>query len=308
MSRPPASAVRADIYTRITEEIASAIDAGAGDWRMPWHHDGAATARPKNVASTKPYRGINILALWIAAQSRRYALGLWGTYPQWSKAGCQVRRGERGTTVVLWKEIQSADGHDTTDDDPGGRRRFFARAYTVFNVAQVDGYQPAPSATKSDDPTFGRVDPFVHALDIPIVTGAYNAHYNVDRDTVFMPHSTAFDNPAAYASVICHELAHATGAKHRLDRNFQERFNDDARAMEEMVADLTAAYILADLGIAHRPRPDHASYLASWLTVLKHDPKAIFTAASRAQQAADWMHAQQPKASPCPTGSHGIAS
>ena len=92
--------------------------------------------------------------------------------------------------------------------------------------------------------------------------------------------------------------AHATGAKHRLDRDFTSRFSHQARAIEELVAELTAGYILADLGLAHYPRPDHAAYIASWLKVLNDDPRAIFTAASKAQQAADWMHAQQPYSAP----------
>ena len=100
---------------------------------------------------------------------------------------------------------------------------------------------------------------------------------------------------AAFYGTILHEGGHATGAKHRLDRNFDERFGRDARAIEEATAELTASFVLADLGIAHHPRPDHAAYVASWLRVLKYDPRAIFTAASKAQAAADWMHAQQPQ-------------
>jgi antirestriction protein ArdC len=91
-----------------------------------------------------------------------------------------------------------------------------------------------------------------------------------------------------------HECAHASGAAHRLDRDFSARWTKDALAMEEATAELTASFLLADLGIAHDPRPDHAAYIASWLQVLKNDSRAIFTAASKAQAAADWMHAQQP--------------
>ena len=102
---PTASArsARADVYSRITDEIVAAIEKGAGDWRMPWHHDGGSIARPRNVASDKPYRGINILALWVAATRSGYAGGTWGTYRQWAERGCQVRRGETATTVVFWK-------------------------------------------------------------------------------------------------------------------------------------------------------------------------------------------------------------
>jgi antirestriction protein ArdC len=112
-----------------------------------------------------------------------------------------------------------------------------------------------------------------------------DAHYRIDLDQIFMPPHSAFESPAAHAGTLIHEAAHATGAKHRLDRNFQERFRRDWLAIEEVTAESTASFVLADLGIAHHPRPDHAAYVASWLRLLEDDPRATFTAASKAQQA-----------------------
>lgn len=285
---------RADVYTRITDEIVAAIEAGAGDWRMPWHHNGAAVTRPQNVTSGRRYRGVNVLALWIAAEARGFASGLWGTYRQWQGVGGQVRKAERGTTVVLWKQATSRVD-DESDDGDAGHGRIFARAFTVFNIAQVDGYAPASVAMLPESDRIDHADAFVAALQIPITVGAYDAHYRIDLDHIFMPPFAAFRDATAHVGTLIHECAHATGAKHRLDRNFTERFNREARAIEEACAELTASYILADLGIAHHPRSDHAAYVASWLRVLKDDPRAIFTAASKAQQAADWMHDRQPQ-------------
>ena len=172
----------------------------------------------------------------------------------------------------------------------------FARAFTVFNLAQVDGYDPSllrtscPRASGS-----AQADAFFEALRIPISYGTYDAHYRIDLDRIFMPPFSAFADAAALSGHLLHEAAHATGAEHRLDRNFKERFKRDSLAIEEICAELTASFVLADLGIAHRPRPDHAAYVASWLTALNNDPQAIFTAASKAQAAADWMHDQQPR-------------
>lgn len=288
-------AERADVYTRITAEIVAAIEAGAGEWRMPWHHDGAAITRPENIASSRRYRGVNVLALWIAAQDCGFSSGIWGTYRQWQAVGAQVRKGERGTTVVLWKQATSRadDDHDDGDQRPG---RMFARAFTVFNVAQVEGYEPAPAAILPESARFAHADAFVTALGIPVIEGAYDAHYRIDLDQIFMPSFSAFRDAAGHMGTLVHECAHATGAKHRLDRNFEERFKRDWLPIEEACAELTASFVLADLGIAHHPRPDHAAYVASWLKALKDDPRAIFTAASKAQQAADWMWAQQPQA------------
>jgi len=296
MSRSAASANRADVYTRITSEIISAIEAGASNWRMPWHHNGSPTTRPTNVQSGKRYRGINVLALWAAADSAGYADGLWGTYKQWNSAGAQVRKGERATTVVLWKESKPKhqDGEDEGEvGDDDGRPRLFARAFWVFNRAQVDNYDPPARPILPEDDRIAEADRFFSGLHIPMVSGYHDAHYRIDEDRIYMPAFGSFASPADFAGTLFHEAGHATGAKHRLDRDFGKGFGDRARAMEEAVAELTASYVLADLGIAHHPRPDHAAYIASWLKLLKDDSRAIFTAASKAQQAADWMHAQQ---------------
>ena len=261
---------------------------------MPWHHDGAATTRPQNVTSRKRYRGVNVLALWIAAEASAYSSGLWGTYRQWASLGAQVCKGEHGTTVVFWKQAASR-AEDDRDDAEAGPGRMFARAFTVFNLAQVEGYEPEPVAQLPESERFGHADAFVEALKIPITEGAYDAHYRIDLDRIFMPGFASFRDASAHMGTLLHEAAHATGAKHRLDRNFAERFKRDSLAIEEICAELTASFVLADLGIAHHPRPDHAAYVASWLRALKDDPRAIFTAASKAQAAADWMHAQQPQ-------------
>lgn len=288
---------RADVYIRLTAEILTAIETGAGQWRMPWHHNGTTITRPTNLASGKRYRGINVLALWIAASTRGYREGLWGTYRQWQAAGAQVRKGERSTTVVLWKELRSRSaGEDTAEDGVEDERpRLVARAFNVFNRGQVDNYNVKEPPPRAEPAPIAQAGAFFAALGIAMTEGLYDAHYRINEDRIYMPPLPAFCDAVAHAGTLFHEAAHATGAKHRLDRNFSERFGPSSRAMEEAVAELTASYILADLGIAHHPRPDHAAYIASWLTLLKDDPRAIFTAASKAQQAADWMHARQPQ-------------
>ncbi len=286
---------RIDIYDRITADIVSAIENGAGDWRMPWHHDGSSITQPKNVASDKGYRGINVLALWAASRCSSYSSGVWGTYQQWSQAGCQVRKGEKATTVVFWKELRKgALGETQSDDDEReSRARFFARGYCVFNASQVDGYESDNVPHLPETERIARAEAFFAALHIPIVTGSDQACYRPDVDTVFMPPFNRFLDAASYYSCLGHETAHATGAKHRLDRDLSGRFGSAKYAMDEVVVELTSSFVMADLGIANEPRAEHAAYIASWLKVFKDDPRAIFTAASKAQAAADWMHAQQ---------------
>lgn len=284
---------RADVYSRITDQIIVAVGAGAGSYRMPWHHDGTATSRPINLASGKPYRGINVLVLWATADAHGYSQGLWGTYRQWLAVGGQVRKGERGCVVVLWKQIIKGDDGDERIEGEGHGRRAFARAFTVFNIAQIDGYTSETVAARSEPESRANAEAFIANLGISTIFGGNQACYLPSKDEIHMPPRAQFDDAASFYGVMIHECGHASGAKHRLSRDLSGRFGSEAYAAEEICAELTSGFVLADLGIAHNPRPDHAAYIASWLKALKHDPRAIFQAASKAQAAADWMHAQQ---------------
>lgn len=289
------SSDRADVYARITNQIIAAIEAGAGEFVMPWHHEGTATARPINVASGKAYRGVNTLALWAAAQSAGYPDGLWGTYRQWQALGAQVRKGEKAATVVFWGQIgDNIDEEGGETGDAGERRRLFARGYSVFNCAQVDGYEPEPPVARSEEERIAHADAFYANLGINTVYGGNEAYYSPSADRVHVPVFSSFRDVASHYSVLFHEGLHASGAKHRLDRDLSGRFGSEAYAMEEIIADSGAAMILADLSISSRPRPDHAAYISSWLEVLRNDTSAIFAASSKAQAAVDWMHARQP--------------
>lgn len=287
---PPA---RSNIYSHITAEIVAAIKAGAEAWKMPWHHDGSAITRPTNISGRR-YRGVNVIALWAAAQAAGYGTGIWGTYRQYQALGAQVRKGERATTVVFWKQASSRGENSDADDEDARKPRLFARAFSVFNCAQVDGYTLPSAATIPTSERSVTADTFVAALKIPITYGPFDAHYRIDLDRIFMPPFEAFDSAASFVGTEIHECAHATGAASRLNRDFGVRFGSEAHSLEEITAELTAGFILADLGIAHHPRPDHAAYIASWLALFEGSSRAIFTAASQAQAAADWMHAQQP--------------
>lgn len=307
---------RADIYTRITQEIVAAIEAGttAHGWKLPWHHDGSDLARPVNIASNNKYRGINVLALLVAAMKSGYASGMWGTYRQFAAAGGQVRKGERSTSVVFWKQFQrgdddvgsgetsAADRHHGDDRDDGhGRPRFMAKGYAVFNAAQVDGLDLPTQPVLPETARIQAADEFFGNLSIPIRVEGDQACYVPSLDVVRMPPFERFRSAEAHAATTAHECAHATAAKHRLDRNLSGRFGSAAYAAEECIAELTASYVMADLGLSYSARDESVAYLMSWLKLLKSDTRAIFTAASKAQAAADWMHAQQP-------GSNAVSS
>ncbi|WP_425228556.1 ArdC family protein [Sphingomonas sp.] len=283
--------MRTDLYQAITRSILAAIEAGArsGKYRMPWHRS-SGTSTPLNAVSGRPYRGINTLLLWAAATEAGYPTGKWATYRQWSATGAQVRKGEQATVVLLWKTVGSgATDQDQTDaDHERSRQRMLARAFHVFNAAQVDGWTPKQPVL----PLAARIsaaEEFFAALPAEVSHGSDDAFYDPASDNVFLPSFSAFRSAEAYYSVYAHELTHWTGIKSRLDRDLTGRFGSHAYAMEELVAELGAAFTVGHLGLAATPREDHALYIASWLAALKDDPRAIVTAASRAQAAADYL-------------------
>ena len=189
-----------------------------------------------------------------------------------------------------------------------GPGRLFARAFNVFNVEQVDGYErPASGDVAAGGPAgdahelpeserLAHAEEFIANLGIKTVFGGSRAYYRPSSDTVFMPHFSAFQDAVSFYSTWLHEDAHAVGSPGRLNRDLSGAFGSASYAAEECCCEIMSGFVLADLGIAHHPRPDHAAYLSSWLDVIKQDDRAIFKAASKAQQAADWMHAQQPEA------------
>ena len=279
--------MKADLYQRVTAEIIAAIEAGAADYRMPWNTL-SRSAAPVNAGSSRPYRGINTLLLWCEAGRRGYSSNRWATYRQWNELGAQVRKSEKSTTVLLWKPI--ADSGDRADaGDQPARQRLLARAFRVFNTDQVDGEDPQPAAHRPTTERITSAEAFFAAQPAAIWHGSDGAFYDRRADMVSMPSFDAFVSAEAYYSVLAHELTHWTGAKSRLDRDLSGRFGSDAYAIEELVAELGAAFTIGYLGLACEPRIDHAPYIASWLRVLRDDPRAILTAASKAQAAADYL-------------------
>jgi antirestriction protein ArdC len=284
---------RFDVYEAITNQIVSAIEAGPGQVQLPWHRKGSAIYRPVNVASKNAYRGVNTVALWAAADAQGFSNGVWGTYRQWQDQDAQVRKGEKSSLVIFYKDYAPAEGA-ASEDDP--ERRFVARASRVFNVSQVEGYvSPEAEASVDRIDASQAAEAFIAATGATISIGGDRAFYRLSADIIAMPDRHRFIGTETstategWYSTLLHELTHWTGASHRMDRTFGKRFGDDAYAMEEMVAELGAAFLCGDLGIIAEPRPDHAAYIDNWLRILKSDRKAIFTAASAANKAAEYL-------------------
>jgi antirestriction protein ArdC len=277
-----------DIYETVTSALFAALEEGAGEYVMPWH----ALSSPVNAGSRKPYHGINILLLWAAAQKKNYSSNDWGTYRQWSELGGQVRKGEHSTTIVFWKFL---DTNQATDDEvqeepkDSSRSRCMARAYHVFNAAQVDGILINHEGALPESERIAQAEEFFRALPGTVRFGGDQAYYSPTQDIICMPPFAQFKSAKGYYSVLSHEYAHFTGAPLRLNRDLAGRFGDQNRAMEELIAEIAAAMLCAHLHLAMEPRVDHAPYLASWLQMLRNNNRAIFTAASKAQEAVTYL-------------------
>jgi len=281
------------LYEAITKTIVDAIEAGVGTFQMPWH-TGKPIGLPMNATTYAAYRGVNVLSLWIAAFARNFPTGEWASYKQWQSIDAQVRHGEQGTLIIFYKQIEKS-ALDETDPDQRIERRYYAKPSWVFNAAQCDGYEPRGPEPSNQLERIEDAEAFVEAIGARIEHGHPMACYRRTADMIEMPKwesfiaSTTSTAAESYYGVLLHELTHWTGAEHRLKRDYGKRFGDEAYAREELVAELGSAFLCSWLGITAEPRQDHAAYLGSWLKVLKSDSRAIFTAASAAQEAHDYL-------------------
>ncbi|MHB0952106.1 MAG: ArdC family protein [Allorhizobium sp.] len=294
---------RVDIYARITDCIVVALEKGVRPWVQPWNagHVQGRITRPLR-HNGEPYSGINILLLWSEAVSRGFSSPTWMTFRQATELGGHVRKGETGSTVVYanrLRKLETAENGDEVERDIP-----FLKAYAVFNVEQIDDlpdeYRPSPVEDAGTNlERIAAADAFFSATGALIRHGGTKAFYAPDSDAIQMPPIESFRDVASYYATLAHESVHWTGAEHRLDRDLSRYSkNRSERAREELVAELGAVFLSADLGIVPEmePRPDHASYIASWLTVLKNERRFIFSAAAHAQRAVSYLHDLQPMA------------
>ena len=296
MSRPHETS-RPDIYSRVTNAIVADLENGVRLWTKPWSAEHLAGKISRPLRSTgEPYSGINVILLWAESVARGFTAPIWITFRQALALGGHVRKGEHGSTVVYANRITRTEAGDNGQNVE--RQIPFLKAYTVFNVDQVEGLpahfhavaEPQLDAAQRID----HADAFFAATGADIRHGGNQAYYALQPGHVQMPPFECFEDPEAYYATLAHECTHWTRHPTRLDRDFgRKRWGDDGYAREELVAELGAAFLCADLGLELEPRRDHASYIDSWLQVLKDDRRFIFTAAAHAQRAADFLHQRQ---------------
>ena len=289
---------RTSLYDEITGKIIGELEAGRVPWVQPWGTAAAKAplAMPRNAATSRHYSGINVLILWGAVVEHGFPSQSWLTFRQALGLGGNVRKGERGTTVVYADRFVPDDekrrARETGED---AQAIPFLKRFTVFNAAQCENL-PDDIATVAPPPPPGLVEPQVEALirstGIDFRIGGNRAFYVPALDYVQVPPPQAYFEPINWHRTALHELGHATGHPSRLGRDVTGAFGTKKYAFEELVAEMNAAFCCASLGIV--PTVRHADYLGSWLEVLREDNRAIVRAASQASKAADWLLAHAP--------------
>ena len=275
----------------ITDAIIKRLEEGTSPWRRPWTTSCDIT-RPMR-ACGKPYRGINVIWLWCVAEERGFSMPTWMTYRQATELGGQVRKGEKSTIAVFYKSYGKTEQDPATGEEQRSQRRVM-KTYNVFNVCQIDGLPDryvTPPATRAipDEEHRETIDTFIAASGATIINGGSRACYIPSLDVIHMPHWQDFENYAQYGAVAGHELSHWTGHSSRLDRKISNGFGSEDYAREELVAEISSALIGAELGLPVTHLDNHASYIASWIKILKHDEKALLSAAAKAEAAAGYL-------------------
>lgn len=287
---------RATLYDDVTAKVIVQLEAGTFPWVQPWGSPGAAApGLPRNALSGRTYSGVNVLLLWGAAVEGGHAAQRWLTFRQAIKAGGAVRKGERGTMLVyadrFTPETEKERARETGEN---AKVVPFLKRFTVFNLDQCEGLngiapEPAPPPECEQVP---RAEALIRATGADFRIGGDRAFYHPPSDFVQVPPQPAFFAPIDYYRTALHELTHWTGHPTRLRRDQSGRFGTAAYAREELAAEMGSAFLCAALGIV--PTVRHADYLANWLSVLRHDNRAIFRAASQASKAADFLLAFTP--------------
>lgn len=290
-----------DVYTRITNKVIADLEKGVRPWERPWQesNDGRVV-RPLRHDGT-PYRGINVFMLWSEAVLKRYSSPYWMTFKQANELNAHVRKGEHGSLVVyantFHKTTRTDEGEEIEQDIP------FLKGYTVFNVEQIEGlpehYYARPPPRTNPVQRIEAAEAFFRNTGAVIIERGNRAYYTQDQDRIHMPPFEAFPEAETFYSVLSHEITHWTKHPDRLARDFgRKKWGDEGYAFEELVAEMGSCFLCADLELIPEPREENAAYLDSWLKVLKQDTHAIFSAASHAQKAAEYLHNLQPEPQP----------
>ena len=282
------------VQSNLIEQIEKIQASGDGKWEFPWHK----TSLPKNVTNNnRPYSGINSVMLMFKQDAMGYDMPLWAGFNQWKKEGGTVRKGEKGTLILIptiLPKKKDSDGNEI----PSSGGIFFKTGH-VFNVDQIDGIDKDKFRVPelSEEERVAELEQALSEIGAVVKTGGDEAFYRPSTDEIHLPPFSSFKSKESYYAVFAHELMHWTGHPSRLKRDHLGEFGSPEYAQEELIAEIASAFFMAAHGLTPEPREDHAKYLASWLKKLKSDPDALKKAFGDAQKAHDFAISKSPSMS-----------
>jgi len=279
---------QAQIRHELTQKIVDGLRHGVIPWRKPWRGVADPVRLPTNFVTRRPYTGFNVLSLQLAAQVHGYPASLWGSFNQWRSAGASVKRGEKATTIILYKPLtKTEEGEDGGADKT--RTIPLLKTWGVFNVSQVEGEIAGPNrvtttttGARYDGVDRGEFDKAVGATGADIRYGGERALYcRPPHDYIQMPDEDRFHDFPAFAETLLHECCHWTEWRTGWSGSY---------AAGELRAEMGACFLATALGVPNSDDlTNHTAYIQSWLTALESDPKFIFRAAAGASKAADFF-------------------
>ncbi len=284
-----------DTYAIVTEKIINLLEQGIVPWRRPW----SATGLPRNLVSKKPYRGVNLFLL----SATKYVSPFWLTMKQANELDGSVRKGEHSQIVVFWKVDQianaEAEGDPENDQaDEKSRRRFVLRYYRLFNVEQCELPQAVldklPKIETHQQDPIEAAERIIAGMPNPpeIERAGSKAFYSSITDRITLPPRELFISAEEEIATRLHEYSHATGSGKRLNRKSITEaapFGSPTYSFEELVAELSAAYLCAEAVISPAVLENQAAYVQGWLAKLRSDKRMVVIAAAQAQKAADYI-------------------
>ena len=287
---------QAEIRAELTQKMVEALKQGVIPWRKPWRSIPDPVRLPTNAVTKKAYQGFNILNLLLSAQVHGYPAGLWASFNQWKSAGASVKRGEKATSIILFKPVITTE---KGEDGEADKTKTFPilKTWSVFNISQVEGeiaeeYQvtTTPTGTRFEDVDRTEFDRAVKATNAEIRYGGNKAvYYRPPQDYIQVPHEEQFDNFPAFAETVLHELVHHSEWRTGWSGTYAEG---------ELRAEIGACFLATAMGIPNSDDlTNHTAYVQSWLQALENDPKFIFRASAAASKATDFILAySRPKA------------
>lgn len=276
-----------DLYQEVTDQVINLLQQGVAPWQKPWD---AETGEPRNLVSGKAYRGVNTMLLGL----QHYESPYWVTYKQAQDKGGHVRKGEKGTRIFFWKILTKKDEESDDANEMPGRGIPMLKSYTVFNLAQCEGLKEPEGDTETKPATENekiekaeRVHLFMPNRPQVKFEGK-QAYYSPSTDTVCVPPLNAHRSSGEFYSSLFHELGHSTGHKSRLNRPMSTFLQTKEYGKEELIAEMTSAFLCAYCGITNTIE-NSVAYLDGWIKAISGDKKLIIVAAAGAQKAADYI-------------------